>query len=379
VRAIRRGEDAARVVAELEPPFGGYRRALAALLRYRRLARDDDEAPLPIPRRPIAQGDRYPGVRRLTALLRRVGDLAPGAEGDETVYGADVAEAVARFQRRHGLAPDGRAAAATVARMNVPLARRARQLELVIERWRWAPKSLRAAPIVVNIPEFRLHVGDEGRRWSMRVVVGRAYSTHTPLFGGEVSSVVFRPVWKVPRFIARNELAPEVAKDPGYFARHGYEFVDTDGRRLPISAEGQVAASLLRSGGVRVRQAPGPRNALGLVKFVFPNAHDVYMHGTPSSALFGRSRRDLSHGCIRVEDPLRLAIWVLRGEPGWTVERIAAAMNASRTSEVRLSQPVPVLIVYGTALVAEDGTVSFFDDVYGQDASLERALEDVNA
>jgi murein L,D-transpeptidase YcbB/YkuD len=250
-----------------------------------------------------------------------------------------------------------------------------RQLELTAERWRWLPRTFRAAPIVVNIPEYRLHVAEAGDRWSMRVVVGRAYRTRTPVFASELTSVVFRPAWSVPRSIARNEIAPQVARDPGYLTRHGYELVDARGARVATPAYGREAGALIRSGAVRVRQPPGPENALGLLKFVFPNVYDVYMHGTPSTELFARSRRDFSHGCIRVEDPLRLAAWVLRGEPGWTAERIRETMEGSATREIRLRNPIPVFIVYGTALVAQDGTVSFFDDVYGYDAELELALD----
>jgi L,D-transpeptidase YcbB len=371
---IARGDDVARAVASLEPPFAGYRRTIAALHEYRALAREDPAEPLPVPRRTIQRGDRYPGLRRLVDLLRRVGDLTTG-EVDEALYGTGVAAAVARFQQRHGLDPHGRLDAATVARLNVPLARRVRQLELTAERWRWLPRTFRSAPVVVNIPEFRLHVADAADHWSMRVVVGRAYRTQTPVFASELTSLVFRPAWNVPRSIARNEIAPQVARDLRTLSRHGYELVDAQADLVAPPADARETAALIRSGAVRLRQPPGPGNALGLVKFVFPNAHDVYMHGTPSTELFARSRRDFSHGCIRVEDPLRLAAWVLRNEPGWTIERIAHAMEGSATREVRLRSSIPVLIVYGTALVTEDGTVSFYDDVYGYDAELERALD----
>lgn len=374
LRAIAGADDVARAVNALEPPFAGYRRTLAALREYRALARDDSPELLLVPRRPIQRGDSYPRLHRLVDLLRRIGDLT-AVEVNETTYGADVSAAVARFQGRHGLEPHGRLDAATVTRLNVPLARRVRQLELTAERWRWLPRTFRAAPVVVNIPEFRLHVADRADRWSMRVVVGRAYRTQTPIFASDITSVIFRPAWNVPRSIARNEIAPQVARDPAYLSKHGYELVDAHGDLVAPPADPRETAALIRSGAVRIRQPPGPKNALGLVKFVFPNVHDVYMHGTPSTELFARSRRDFSHGCIRVEDPLRLAAWVLRDEPGWTVERIREAMNGEATRAVRVRSATPVLIVYGTALVAEDGTVSFYDDVYGYDAELERALD----
>jgi len=375
LRRIARAADVRGAVAALEPPFAGYQRTLAALRQYARLAAEDGGEPLPVPRRAVRRGEPYPGLARLADLLRRVGDLPPSAEVDAAAYGGELADAVARFQRRHGLEPHGRLDAPTVAQLDVPLARRARQLELAAERWRWLPRSFRAFPIVVNIPEFRLHAGEADARWSMRVAVGRAYRTETPVFAAELTSVVFRPAWSVPGSIARKEIAPEVARDPGYLARHGYELVDSLGRPAPAPDGAARTAALLRAGALRLRQPPGAGNALGLVKFVFPNVHDVYMHGTPSTELFARSRRDVSHGCIRVEDPVRLAAWVLREQPGWTIERVEAAMNGAATREVRLAHPTPVLIVYATALVAEDGSVSFFADVYGQDADLERALD----
>lgn len=166
---------------------------------------------------------------------------------------------------------------------------------------------------------------------------------------------------------------PHVEKDPGYLAAGDYEVLDAAGRLVHVAPSADTLERL-RSGALRLRQKPGPRNALGLVKFVFPNAYGVHLHDTPAQELFARSRRDFSHGCIRVEDPLELAVWVLRDEPGWTHERIRAAMNGPETIDVKLGHSIPVFVLYGTALVTEDGEVRFFDDVYGADAALARAL-----
>jgi murein L,D-transpeptidase YcbB/YkuD len=209
----------------------------------------------------------------------------------------------------------------------------------------------------------------------MKVVVGKAYQRQTPVLASEIRSVVFRPAWKVPLRIQRTELVAQLRTKPALLERDAYEVVDR--RWQPVDTAGRTpdeTLDLLGSGALRLRQRPGPRNALGLVKFSFPNEHDVYLHDTPTRRLFDRGRRDLSHGCIRVEDPVRLAEWVLRDRPGWTRERILAAMKGSSTLEVRVPRPVPIFILYGTAVVDEDGTVRFLDDVYRHDEALERAL-----
>jgi murein L,D-transpeptidase YcbB/YkuD len=205
----------------------------------------------------------------------------------------------------------------------------------------------------------------------MKVIVGKALNTRTPLFTEEMRFVEFQPYWNVPPSIARGELVPKLERDPAAWARDGFEFVTGDGRVVAaLSAQGLQA---VRSGAWRIRQRPGERNALGDIKFVFPNDEHIYLHHTPATQLFARTRRDFSHGCIRVEQPVALATFVLQGMPGWDEARIAEAMAAGRSSALRLEQPVPVLIAYGTALV-KDGRVYFYDDLYGHDRVLDIAL-----
>jgi L,D-transpeptidase YcbB len=263
--------------------------------------------------------------------------------------------------------------------LNVPLRDRAVQLALTLERLRWLPRRYAAPPLVVNIPEFRLHADDGSHQWKlhMNVVVGRAWHHQTPVFMGELESVIFRPYWQVPQDIAVRELIPALEKDPSYAEREQFEFVDRAGHVV----ESEIADVLeqVREGTVRIRQRPGDHNALGPVKFVFPNEYSVYLHGTPAQSAFERTRRDLSHGCIRVEDPERLAAWVLHGEPEWTPERIRAAITGSETVRAKLREPIPVLILYATAVVTEHGDVLFFEDIYGQDRALLRALSERDA
>jgi L,D-transpeptidase YcbB len=377
LREVANAGDARRALEDLEPPFAAYQRTLQALQRYRRLAREGAPEPLPVPARPVERGEHYLAAPRLATFLLRVGDLrgTEDLERDETIYGAALVEAVRRFQARHGLEPDGRLGARTLRELNTPLSRRVTQLELTLERWRWAPRGLTAPRIVVNVPEYRLRAIDAAGAsdLSMKVVVGRAYRHRTPVFAAEMTHVLFRPSWSVPIGIQRDELLPRIAKDPRFLEREEYEIVDRYGNAARVGHPAEALEGL-RAGVLRLRQRPGPRNSLGLVKFVFPNEHEVYLHGTPAQALFARSRRDFSHGCIRVEDPVALAQFVLRDQAAWTPDAIRAAMDGPQPRRVDLIRPIPVLIVYGTAVVSEDGEVRFLHDVYGLDAALERAL-----
>jgi len=186
--------------------------------------------------------------------------------------------------------------------------------------------------------------------------------------------VVLRPYWEVPYSITRAETVPHILRDPGYLAKENMEVVDSGQNVVSAGTVSGEVLDQLRAGKLFVRQQPGPKNSLGLVKFVFPNSYNVYMHDTPSTELFAKSRRDFSHGCIRLERPADLAAWVLRDNPGWTPQRIQAAMNGATTQQVNLAHPIPVLIVYATVVVPEDGLVHFYDDIYGHDAALEKAL-----
>jgi murein L,D-transpeptidase YcbB/YkuD len=340
----------------LEPPFPAYRRTEAALARYRSLLAGGQPARFPVTKRPVQTGDPYPAAPQLYAYLQRLGD-APQAGAAPADYSGSLVSAVMRFQERNGLAADGILGSATFRTLNVPIAQRVKQIELTLERWRWLPRQFDHPPLIVNIPRFELAAFDDSNRVAlhMKVIVGKAWGHKTPIFAAQMSTVIFHPWWEVPDNIARNELQPKAAEDPGYLDRNHYVIVPAPG-------------------GTRIRQKPGADNALGAIKFVFPNRYDVYMHGTPATELFSKTRRDFSHGCIRVEDPERLAQWALTGTPGWTPQRIRAAIEDPATLQVTLTQPIPVLIVYGTAIAGENGVVRFFDDIYGYDAQLSRTL-----
>jgi len=371
--------DVAGILAQVEPLYPGYRRTIKALQTYLELAKEYDGQPLPAVRKTIAPGDSYPGVPQLIRFLRLVGDLPADANvpEDETIYQGPLVDAVKSFQSRHGRDSDGRIGAQTLADLNVPLRQRVRQMQLTLERWRWMPDAYQKAPIVVNIPEFRLRAYDEKFKiaLTMNVVVGKAYDHSTPVFEEKMAYVVFRPYWNVPYSIAKAEYFSRIARDPDYLAKKGFEVVNS---RQEVVTSGTVTSDVfeqLRAGKLFIRQAPGPKNSLGLVKFIFPNDYSVYMHDTPAQEFFSKSRRDFSHGCIRLGKPADLAVWVLRDNPGWNMDRVRAAMNGGATQQVNLAHRIPVLIVYGTVIVTEDGTVHFYDDIYGHDASLEEVLD----
>ncbi len=363
----------------VEPSFADYRRTRAALARYVRMARADDGEALPTPAKPVHPGEPYAGAPLLYRRLALVGDLRSAAipEAEPRVYDGVLAKAVRRFQYRHGLETDGLLGPETVKQLNVPLSDRVRQLELALERWRWLPAEFSFPPIVVNIPGFRLRAFDDDDRVAleMRVVVGKALCNETPVFSAEMTYVVLRPYWIVPPGILRTEIVPAIERDRRYVAANRYEVMTPDGRVVTGGVISDGVLSQLKAGALSVRQKPGPTNALGLVKLMFPNEFDVYMHATPARALFSKSRRDFSHGCIRVEKPAELAAWALRNKPGWSLERVRSEMQTGPDDvTVNLAQPVPVFIVYATAMVDENDEVYFYEDIYGHDASLARAL-----
>jgi murein L,D-transpeptidase YcbB/YkuD len=371
--------DVSAVLDGIEPPFAGYRRSEQALARYLDLARTYNGEKLPMPAKPVNPGQTYAGVSGLSRILRLVGDLPPNAVvlGDGQVYDGAVVEAVIRFQRRHGLDDNGRLDSETVKKLNVPFSDRVRQLQLALERWRWLPVKFSGPPILVNIPDFRLRAIDENNTviMEMRVVVGKAMRTQTPVFTRDMTYVVLRPYWNVPPSILRGEIVPAIQRNRSYVANKNYEVTTHDGKLVTSGEVSDDVLAQLKGGKLSVRQKPGPANALGLVKLMFPNEYNVYLHSTPAPQLFSRSRRDFSHGCIRVEKPAELATWALRNNSGWTLARVRQAMqNGDDNVTVRLAQRVPVFIIYGTAIAYANDEVHFYDDIYGYDAKLAAAL-----
>jgi len=373
------GDDLERTLEEVEPPFPGYRRTEAALEQYLKLSREDDGEKLPEVTKTIDSGNPYPGVPRLARLLRLLGDLPPAAEVQPgNVFQGPLVEAVKHFQSRHGLSPDGRLGPQTLKLLNTPLSDRVEQLRLTLERWRWVPNGFPQPPVVVNLPEFRLRAFDRsgGVALTMRVIVGKAYRHETPVFEGDMRYVVFRPYWNVPPGIQRSEIVPAIRRNRDYVAKNNYEITTPGGEVVTSGTVGDDTLEQLQARKLSIRQKPGPTNALGLVKLIFPNEHFVYLHSTPSAQLFSQSRRDFSHGCIRVEKPAELTAWALAANnQDWTLEKVRAAMETGNDDvQVNLAKAIPVLILYGTGVVDENGVVHFFEDLYGYDRELAKAL-----
>ena len=358
-----------------------YERTLRALNQYRVLAAEDDGALLPDTEKPVEPGDYYAEVPRLIRLLSLIGDLPAGEVlADSELYDGALVAAVKKFQFRHGLKPDGRIDAITLEQLNTPLDVRVRQLELALERWRRRPYDPTLPAIVLNLPEFRLRAfggtsaAGPDPDLEMRVVVGQAPDHKTPILHSRLESVIFRPDWTVPISIQRNELLPEIRRAPNWISDNNFELVTPHGE---VAADQMVSKHLLSEldrGEVLLRQKPGPKNTLGLVKFVFPNQYGVYMHDTSARWLFAPERRDFSHGCIRLENPQDLAEWVLREQSGWSQDRIIAAMEGTESISVKVQRAVQIVTMYLTAVVMKDGEVHFLPDIYGEDAAFEKDL-----
>jgi murein L,D-transpeptidase YcbB/YkuD len=351
-----------------------------ALPRYQALAAQPALTQLPpLPRRAITAGDAWDGVPALRTLLLATGDLAEAPFPTRaflpdslpalaSVLDPDLIAALQRFQERHGLEVDGVLGPATWRALTTPLAARVRQIERTLAHWRELPPNPYSRAIFINIPRFRLYAitgmaSDVSKMLRIDVVVGQAIKDlRTPVFTADITHLIFRPYWEVPRSIARNEILPALRGDPTYLARNKFELVDQAGRVVPPTP---AALEQLAAGTLRLRQLPGAHNALGAVKFMMPNPYNVYLHDTPARALFARTRRAFSHGCIRVADPAALAQFVLQEDPDWTPERIAAAMQGESNVRVDLAEPIRVYIAYGTAIARDDGSVMFLDDLYG--------------
>lgn len=382
VDSLRDAKKQALILERLQPRFRRYQLLKNGLAHYRALSRDTSLIPLPPLPSAVQPGGELGAAPQLRRLLGATGDLDRTVRVDaapDTRYTEDLVAAVKQFQTRHGFEATGVIDAATAARLNRPFENRVRQIELALERYRWLPTSFKAPPIIVNIPAFRVDafrgmVDREDEMLSMDVVVGSAGEQETPVFSADMKYLIFRPYWEVPASIMAEELAPKAMEDPEYLRREGMILVNgerDDAPELPVTPE-----NLENLGkGTRVRQLPGPDNALGLVKFLFPNKYNVYMHDTPAKGLFSKPRRDYSHGCIRLSDPAAMAAHVLRDQPEWTMERIRAAMHEGKDNrQVKLKRPIPVHIIYATAVARESGDVFFYSDIYGLDKKLDTLL-----
>jgi len=348
-----------------------YRYLAVARDHYRALATDRAIPAFPTPATlPVRPGDSLASVDVLRARLRALGDLseAPAAVTDFR-YVEPLVGAVRRFQRRHGLSDDGIIGRGTLAELQAPLALRVRQIDEAMARIRLEPPVDSGPLIIVNVAAFRLFAfsGAAGHfvpTLSMRAIVGKAVRTPTPMLFEQLRYVDFRPQWNVPRSILVHEVIPKLRRDPTYLRREDMVLVDTRDVAQGDAVTPRVIDALT-AGTLRVRQRRGPRNPLGLVKFVIPNDSNIYLHDTPNKLLFADARRDFSHGCIRLEKARDLATWILANVGGWNADSVNVAMAGPGFRRVMLPRPIPVILEYNTAMATEDGVVWFLPDMYG--------------
>ncbi|CAN5903376.1 hypothetical protein BH11GEM1_BH11GEM1_19450 [soil metagenome] len=373
VRGIE-GTDMKQALDEMSPQGEGYKNLKDAYARYRKIAASGGWPAISSTSGPalvaavaarvdpeVTRDDSSAaGTRAVDSVATPAAVPAPAAKkgrksatAASAAAGAGLSKLLAQFQEHHGLDRTGRLDKATLAELNVPAAERVKQIAANLERHRWLPRSLGSRYVYVNVPAFRLDAYDSGQKTlSMKVVVGQEYEGKvTPVFSDSMETVAFRPYWNIPPSIQAKEVGPKAAANPGYLERENMEYYTDGGAR-------------------RIRQKPGGKNALGLVKFLFPNNFNIYLHDTPAKALFQQTARAASHGCIRLEKPVELAQWVL----GWDAERVQAAMNGTvDNKQVRVQPKIPVYIVYFTAY-SRDGQLFFGDDIYKRDDKLEEQV-----
>lgn len=317
------------------------------------------------------QGERDTIVAAVKQRLHILGDLA--AADTSQLFTPLLDTAIRNFQDRMGLKKDGAIQPSLLNALNVSPQKRIQQILINMERIRWIPAESPAEYLLVNIPAFKLYVYDNNKLdWSCNVVVGKP-GTNTVIFSNEMKYIVFSPYWNVPPGILVHEVLPAMRRNPAYLAHQNMEVVTGSGS--PVNAG---SLNWAKYSGANfpyiIRQKPGGKNALGKVKFLFPNEYNIYLHDTPSKGLFGENKRSFSHGCIRVSEPQRLAEWLLRKDSAWTEQKIVAAMNAGKEKFITLKENVPVYIGYFTAFVDSEGRLNFRDDVYGHDARLAATL-----
>jgi murein L,D-transpeptidase YcbB/YkuD len=328
-----------------------YKRLKEQLQKYYDIAKNGGWPTITADKKTYKKGADDPVIPIIKKRLAFTGELAAG--DTSTVFTDTLANAVKNFQSRFGFKPDGIITADLIKQMNIPAVQRVQQILMNMERMRWMPSLPDGNMILVNIPEFVLHVLNGNKKeFDMAVVVGKE-GHNTMMFRGDLNQIVFSPYWNVPSSIVKKEILPELDKDPNYLEKQNMEVTGTDAEGLP-----------------EIRQKPGEKNSLGKVKFLFPNSFNIYFHDTPAKDLFNRDRRAYSHGCIRLSEPEKMANYLLRNQPEWTAERISAAMNSGEQKFVKLKDPVPVFITYYTAWVNEDNVLNFREDIYQHDQQL---------
>ncbi len=374
--AIQSNQVAERLKA-LNPPHDGFQRLKKTLFKYRQIARSGNWPQLSSGPT-LKLGDRNRRVLSLRRRLETTRDLIENVSKDPEYYDALLEEAVRRFQYRHGLEIDGVVGRNTIAELNQTVYQRIRQLELNLERWRWIPYDLGQRHILINIANYHLSVVESDVVvLEMKVVVGRHYR-RTPVFTETIKYLVLNPFWNVPFNIAVKDKLPLIKKDPDYLKNNHFTvFAGWEDKPKKVDPQSIDWNQITRDNfAYRFRQDPGPNNALGRVKFMFPNRFSVYLHDTPQRELFDKTIRTFSSGCIRAEKPLELASYLLKGNSHWNSKLLKIAIDSGKNRSIPLRNPIPIHVLYWTAWVDKSGIVHFRDDIYNRDLPLDQALRE---
>lgn len=332
-----------------EPVYRQYELLKAELKRMKAIKNSNRLPFIKTDKKKLQEGDSLAVISDIRNWLFIMGDMAEN--NNSHVFDTALTNGVKSFQKRVGIKEDGIIGAGVITEMNYPVEKRMETIMVNMERSRWVPEAVEKNYLLVNIPAYKLYVFEnDGIAFDMNVVVGKSQHK-TVIFNGDLKYVVMSPYWNVPYSILKNEVLPGIRRNKNYLARHNMEWY-----------------------GNSVRQKPGPNNSLGLVKFLFPNSHSIYLHDTPSKSLFNETDRAFSHGCIRVSEPRKLAVYLLRNDPKWNEEAIIAAMNSGKEQSVTLSKTVPVFIAYFTAWVGSDGKLNLRKDVYDRDSRLAKMI-----
>ncbi len=362
-------------LTRLLPPHDGYALLRNILMQYRNLSDNHPHSPI-ISGPKLQLESRHDRVRDVKKRLEVLGDLSEIDGVSSDLFDKKLEEAVRKFQQRHGLEIDGIVGPRTLAALNVPLDDRIRQIELNLERWRWIPHELGQRHILVNIADYKLTVSENDEKvMDMKVVVGREYR-RTPVFSEKMTYIVINPFWNIPTSIAVKDILPKIIKDPEYLNKMGINVFESWHNNARVVDPYLIEWSGInpRNFGYRLRQDPGPENALGRIKFMFPNKFAVYLHDTPSKNLFERNRRGFSSGCIRLEQPIELAKYLLIDHDNWTSETILKAIDNEKRRVVSLNTDVYVHLLYWTAWIDKKGNLNFREDIYNRDEPLNAAL-----
>ncbi|HET8962364.1 MAG TPA: L,D-transpeptidase family protein [Chitinophagales bacterium] len=356
--------------ASFQPQYKQYELLKSQLKFYKAVADSVtwDSLFLPIDKKFLEEGDSYPEITLIKDRLHILGDF-PSVD-TSTLFDSITTNAVKKFQSRFGLTTDGRAGKQFFETMNTPLSYRIAQIEINMERCRWIPTDLKGDFVIVNIPEFKAHVySADTLSWDMQVIVGRT-STSTTIFNDEIKYIVFSPYWYVPGSIIRNEIFPTLVKNSDYLNRNHMELYDYSTRKTVNFNSIDISKYSAKTFPFGVRQKPGAFNSLGWAKFIFPNAYNIYLHDTPARNLFAETQRNFSHGCIRISEPQKFAEFLLRNDSTWTKASIDSVMHGGKETKAILEKPVPVMIVYFTSWVNENGILNFRKDIYNHDSKM---------